>query len=57
VALTARHGVPAISPYLDYAAAGGLMSYGSSLSDALRLVGNYTGRLLKSEQPAHLPVQ
>jgi putative ABC transport system substrate-binding protein len=57
VALTARHGVPTISPYLDYAAAGGLMSYGSSLSDALRLVGNYTGRILKGEQPADLPVQ
>lgn len=57
VALAERHGVPTISPYLDYAAAGGLMSYGSSLSDALRLVGNYTGRLLKGERPADLPVQ
>jgi putative ABC transport system substrate-binding protein len=57
VALAASHGVPTISPYLDYAAAGGLMSYGSSLSDALRLVGNYTSRLLKGEQPADLPVQ
>jgi putative ABC transport system substrate-binding protein len=57
VALAARHGFPTISPYLDYATAGGLMSYGTSLSDALRLVGNYTGRLLKGEQPADLPVQ
>jgi len=57
VALAGRHSVPTISPYLDYAAAGGLMSYGSSLSDALRLVGNYTGRLLKGERPADLPVQ
>jgi putative ABC transport system substrate-binding protein len=57
VALAVRHAVPTISPYLDYAAAGGLLSYGSSLKDALRLVGNYAGRLLKGEKPADLPVQ
>ena len=57
VALAAQTRVPAIYYLSDYPLAGGLMSYGSSLADALRLVGNYTGRLLKGAKPADLPVQ
>ena len=56
-ALTLRHVVPAIFQNREFTAAGGLMSYGGSTPDAFRLVGVYTGRVLKGEKPADLPVQ
>jgi len=57
VARALQHAVPTILPYRDFAAAGGLMSYGASIVDAYRLAGVYTGRVLKGEKPADLPVQ
>jgi putative ABC transport system substrate-binding protein len=56
-ALTLRHSIPAIHAYREFVPAGGLMGYGGSLSDMYRLVGVYTGRILKGDKPADLPVQ
>ena len=57
VALASRRAVPSIYAWREFAAAGGLISYGASLTTAYRMVGQYAGKVLKGAKPADLPVE